>query len=203
MASIAARSVARHPVLSSSLSAFTTTTSLVAVAEIGDKTQLLSLLLVTRFRQPVPILAAIACATVANHLLAAALGVWIEGLVEPVILRWALAASFLAMAVWTLIPDKLDENDTPKARNGVFVTTLVAFFLAEIGDKTQLATTALAARFDAVLLVTAASTLGLLLANAPVVLLGQQVVARLPLKPIRFIAAIAFAALGLAMLLVG
>ncbi|WP_300297017.1 TMEM165/GDT1 family protein [Ferrovibrio sp.] len=189
--------------LSSSLSAFTTTTGLVAIAEIGDKTQLLSLLLVTRFRQPMPILVAIACATVANHLLAAALGVWIEGLVEPRILRWALAASFLAMAVWTLIPDKLDENDTPKARNGVFVTTLVAFFLAEIGDKTQLATTALAARFDAVFLVTAASTLGLLLANAPVVLLGQQVVARLPLKPIRFIAAIAFAALGLVMLLVG
>jgi putative Ca2+/H+ antiporter (TMEM165/GDT1 family) len=185
------------------LPALLTTTGLVAIAEIGDKTQLLSLLLIARFRRPVPILAAIFCATVANHLLAAALGVWIEGLVEPKVLRWALAASFLAMAAWTLIPDKLDEDDAPKTRNGVFVTTLVAFFLAEIGDKTQLATTALAARFDSVFLVTTASTLGLLLANAPVVMLGQKVVARLPLKPIRFVAAAAFAALGLAVLLAG
>lgn len=185
------------------LPALLTTTGLVAIAEIGDKTQLLSLLLIARFRRPAPILAAIFCATVANHLLAAALGVWIEGLVEPKVLRWALAASFLAMAAWTLIPDKLDEDDAPKTRNGVFVTTLVAFFLAEIGDKTQLATTALAARFDSVFLVTTASTLGLLLANAPVVMLGQKVVARLPLKPIRFVAAAAFAALGLAVLLAG
>jgi putative Ca2+/H+ antiporter (TMEM165/GDT1 family) len=140
---------------------------------------------------------------VANHLLAAALGVWIEGLVEPKVLRWALAASFLAMAIWTLIPDKLGEDDAPKTRNGVFITTLVAFFLAEIGDKTQLATTALAARFDAVFLVTAASTLGLLLADAPVVVLGNRAVARLPLKPIRFIAAAAFAVLGLVVLLGG
>lgn len=204
MALSAARSVASYPMLNPDfLSPFLTTTGLVAVAEIGDKTQLLSLLLAARFRRPLPILGAILCATVANHLLAAALGVWVEGLVEPKVLRWALAASFLAMAAWTLIPDKLDEDDAPKTRNGVFATTLVAFFLAEIGDKTQLATTALAARFDSVFLVTAASTLGLFLANAPVVALGNRAVARLPLKPIRFIAAAAFAVLGLVILLEG
>jgi putative Ca2+/H+ antiporter (TMEM165/GDT1 family) len=204
MALSAARSVARCPVFNADVIApFLTTTGLVAVAEIGDKTQLLSLLLAARFRRPLPIMAAILCATLANHALAATLGVWIEGLVEPKVLRWALAASFLAMAVWTLIPDRLDENDAPKTRNGVFITTLIAFFLAETGDKTQLATTALAARFDSVLLVTAASTLGLMLANAPVVMLGQKIVTRLPLKPIRFVAAAAFAALGIAILLGG
>lgn len=179
------------------LPALLTTTGLVAIAEIGDKTQLLSLLLIARFRRPVPILAAIFCATVANHLLAAALGVWIEGLVEPKVLRWALAASFLAMAAWTLIPDKLDEDDAPKTRNGVFVTTLVAFFLAEIGDKTQVATVLLATRYEPLWQVIAGTTIGMLLANLPVVWLGHRFADRLPLKLARSLAALVFFALAL------
>lgn len=190
-----------RPPLSPVFTAFLTTTGLVAVAEIGDKTQLLSLLLAARFRRPWPILAAILLATVANHLLAAWLGVWVEGFLSDTVLRWALGASFLAMAVWTLIPDKLDGEGIAPGRWGVFLTTLVAFFLAEIGDKTQIATTALAARYNAVAAITAASTLGLLLANAPAVLFGDRLLQRLPLVLVRRFAAAAFAALGLASLL--
>jgi putative Ca2+/H+ antiporter (TMEM165/GDT1 family) len=186
------------------LTAFLTTTGLVAIAEIGDKTQLLSLLLAARFRRPWPILAGILVATIANHLLAALLGVWLQDQIDARILRWVLATSFAAMAVWTLIPDKLDDSAAPKPGHwGAFATTLVAFFIAEIGDKTQLATTALAARFDAVALVTAASTLGLMLANLPVVLLGERLMRRLPLKPVRYVAAAAFALLALAVFLQG
>lgn len=204
MALSAARSMRDVPVLFPSLfsaasaEAFFTTTGLVAIAEIGDKTQLLSLLLVARFRRPWPILAGILLATVANHLLAAWLGVWIEALVNPQVLRWALAASFLAMAVWTLIPDKLDAEEAPRSgRFGAFLTTLVAFFIAEIGDKTQLATTALAARYESVLVITLGSTFGLLLANMPVVLFGQRIIARLPMDMVRRVAAAAFALLAL------
>lgn len=179
------------------LPAFFTTAGLVAIAEIGDKTQLLSLLLAARFRRPLPILAAVLVATIVNHALASLLGVWIQGLIQPHILRWVLAASFLAMAVWTLIPDKLDEDEQPRGRWGAFATTLVVFFVAEIGDKTQLATTALAARYDSVLLVTAGSTLGMLIANAPVILLGPRIISRLPLQLVRRVAAAAFALLAL------
>lgn len=178
------------------LTAFLTTAGLVAIAEIGDKTQLLSLLLAARFRRPLPILAAVLLATIINHALASLLGVWIQGLVAPDILRWVLAASFLAMAVWTLIPDKLDEDEQPRGRWGAFFTTLVMFFMAEIGDKTQLATTALAARYDSILLVTAGSTLGMLLANAPVILFGPRIISRLPLALVRRVAAAAFALLA-------
>jgi putative Ca2+/H+ antiporter (TMEM165/GDT1 family) len=195
MAPFAARS-SKRPMLS----AFLTTTGVVAIAEIGDKTQLLSLLLAARFRRPWPILAAILVATLANHVLAAWIGVWIEQWLTPEVLRWVLGASFLAMAVWTLIPDKLD--DTPVVGKwGAFLTTLVAFFIAEIGDKTQLATTALAARHESVAMVAAASTLGLMVANVPVVLAGEKLMARLPLTPVRYIAAAAFALLGITALL--
>ena len=183
--------------LSGQLPAFFTTTGLVAIAEIGDKTQLLSLLLSARFRRPVPILAAVLLATIVNHLLASLVGVWLQGLLSPDILRWVLAVSFLAMAVWTLIPDKLDEEAEPRGRWGAFFTTLVMFFMAEIGDKTQLATTALAARYDSIFLVTAGSTLGMLLANGPVILLGHRIISRLPLTLVRRVAAAAFALLAL------
>jgi putative Ca2+/H+ antiporter (TMEM165/GDT1 family) len=186
------------------LSAFLTITGVVAVAEIGDKTQLLSLLLAARFHRPWPILAGILVATVANHLAAAALGVWLEDLLAPQVLRWVLIASFVAMAIWTLIPDKLDDDTAPKSgRWGAFLTTLAMFFIAEIGDKTQLATTALAARYDAILAVTAASTLGLMLANVPVVFLGKALMRRLPLTLARTLAAAAFLLLALALLLMG
>jgi Ca2+/H+ antiporter, TMEM165/GDT1 family len=184
--------------------AFLTTAGLVAIAEIGDKTQLLSLLLAARFRKPWPILAGILIATVANHLLAAALGVWIQDQFDARVMRWVLAASFAAMAVWTLIPDKLEDDAAPRPGHwGAFLTTLCAFFIAEIGDKTQLATTALAAQFDAVLMVTVGSTLGLMLANVPVVLLGDRLMRRLPLTPVRYVAAAAFALLAVAILLMG
>lgn len=195
MALIAARSALRPM-----LSAFLATTGLVAIAEIGDKTQLLSLLLAARFRRPWPILAAILAATVANHMVAAWIGVWIEHWLTPEVLRWVLGASFLAMAAWTLIPDKLDDMPAP-GKWGAFCTTLVAFFIAEIGDKTQLATTALAARYESVLMVAMASTLGLMLANAPVVLVGEKLMTRLPLRAVRYAAAAAFALLGAMVLL--
>ena len=186
------------------LSAFLTTTGVVAVAEIGDKTQLLSLLLAARFHRPWPILAGILAATIANHLAAAAIGVWLEDLLAPHVLRWVLIASFVAMAVWTLIPDKLeDDAATQSSRGGAFLTTLTMFFIAEIGDKTQLATTALAARYDAILIVTAASTLGLMLANVPVVFLGKALMRRLPLTLARYLAASAFLLLALVLLLTG
>lgn len=183
------------------LTSFLTTTGLVAVAEIGDKTQLLSLLLAARFRRPLPILAAILLATLANHLAAAALGVWLDHLIDDRVLRWVLGASFLAMAIWTLIPDKLDGEAVTVGRWGAFLTTLVAFFIAEIGDKTQLATTALGARYNSVILITLGSTLGLFLVNAPAVLLGEKLVARLPMALVRRIAAAAFLILGLVTLL--
>ncbi|WP_428245798.1 TMEM165/GDT1 family protein [Ferrovibrio sp.] len=181
------------------LEAFFTVFGLVAIAEIGDKTQLLSLLLAAKFRRPWPIMAGILVATVANHAVAAWAGVWLDGLVEPKYLRWALGASFIAMAIWTLKPDTLEDDDAPvkMSRFGAFMGTLVAFFLAEIGDKTQVATTALAARYGEVLIVTAASTLGLFAVNAPVVFLGEKLMRRLPLDLVRKVAAAAFAIVGI------
>jgi putative Ca2+/H+ antiporter (TMEM165/GDT1 family) len=185
------------------LEAFLTVSGLVAIAEIGDKTQLLSLLLAAKFRRPWPIMAGILLATLANHALAAWAGIWLDHLVRPDYLRWALGASFLAMALWTLKPDKLEEGDAPvqASRFGAFLGTLVAFFLAEIGDKTQVATTALAARYGDVLIVTAASTLGLFAVNAPVVLLGEKLMRKLPFEWVRRISAVAFAGVGLVTLI--
>lgn len=180
-------------------------TGLVAIAEIGDKTQLLALLLAARFRKPAPIIAGILAATVANHLLAAVVGKLAGAFLEGLWMRWVLGLAFLAFAAWALIPDKFEEDEHPKERGGgsVFLTTLVAFFFVEMGDKTQVATVALAARFHEVLLVAAGTTLGMMIANVPVVFLGEAAARRLPLKLIRGLAAASFAAIGLWILLRG
>jgi putative Ca2+/H+ antiporter (TMEM165/GDT1 family) len=176
---------------------FLVTLGIVALAEMGDKTQLLSLFLAARFRKPLPIVLGILAATLVNHAGAGALGAWLSGLVGMKALSWVLAASFLGMAIWVLIPDKADEVGEGSRRLGVFGTTVVSFFLAEMGDKTQVATVALAARFHAFLPVVAGSTIGMLLANVPVVYLGNRVSRRLPLRWIRLVSAALFAALGL------
>ena len=173
-------------------------TGIVALAEIGDKTQLLALLLAARFRKPWPIILGIVVATLANHLAAGALGNWVAGLFSAVTLAWILAASFAGVALWTLVPDKLDDDEaTGLKRYGPFVTTLIAFFLAEMGDKTQIATVMLAAQYPHLLWVVIGTTLGMLLANVPVVLAGNFAAERLPLTLIRRIAACAFAVLAL------
>lgn len=173
-------------------------TLIVALAEIGDKTQLLALLLAARFRKPVPIILGMVAATLANHLVAGAVGAWVAGLFSPAALRWCLAAAFAAVAVWTLIPDKLDDDESARLKRfGPFLTTLVAFFLAEMGDKTQVATVMLAAQYPHFLLVVAGTTLGMLAANVPVVLAGNFAAERLPLTLIRRLAALAFAVLAL------
>ena len=178
------------------LEAFLVSTGIVAVAEIGDKTQLLSLVLAARYRRPLPIVAGILLATLLNHALAGALGAWIRSLLAPEALRWILALSFFAMAAWALRPDEPDEGRRLGERYGVFVVTLVAFFLVEIGDKTQVATIALAARYDALATVVLGTTAGMLLANAPVVLLAERVAARVPYHLIRFFAAGLFVLTG-------
>jgi len=178
------------------MEAFLTSSLLVAVAEIGDKTQLLAIVLATRFRKPVPIVLGILAATLANHALAAFAGQFAAGLLEGPWFRIAVAASFVVMGLWTLIPDKLDDDGAPRARGGVFVTTLVAFFLVEMGDKTQLATVALGAQFANLVAVTAGTTLGMMLANVPAVLLGNALVQRISLKAVRLIAAASFVAVG-------
>ncbi len=172
-------------------------TAIVALAEMGDKTQLLSLVLAARFRKPWPILLGILVATLANHGLAGAVGSWVTTVMGPEVLRWVLGASFIAMAVWMLIPDKLDEEEGDSApRMGVFLTTVVAFFLAEMGDKTQIATVMLAAQYKAWFAVVAGTTLGMLLANAPVVWLGDAITRRVPLRLVHRISAGIFAVLG-------
>jgi putative Ca2+/H+ antiporter (TMEM165/GDT1 family) len=182
------------------MEAFLISGGVVALAEIGDKTQLLAFLLAAKFRKPLPIVLAIFVATIANHAFAAAVGAWITALMGPSMLRWALGASFLAMAAWTLIPDKLDESDTKLARYGVFTTTLIAFFFAEMGDKTQVATVALAIRYDSLIAVVAGTTFGMMLANVPAVYLGKKIANRVSLKLVHGIAAAMFASLGLATL---
>lgn len=178
--------------------ALTVPTFIVALAEIGDKTQLLALLLAARFRKPWPIIWGIVVATLANHFAAAAVGNWVASWFSPATLAWILAASFLAVALWTLVPDKLDdEEDSKLAKYGPFVTTLIAFFLAEMGDKTQVATVMLAAQYDYLILVVTGTTLGMLIANVPVVLAGNFAAEKLPLNLIRRIAACAFAVLAL------
>ena len=183
------------------MQAFLIATGLVALAEIGDKTQLLAFMLAARFRRPVPIVLGIFVATVFNHTAAGALGAWLTGLISPTMLRWGLGLSFLAMAGWMLIPDELDEDDTPKPGHGVFVTTVIAFFLAEMGDKTQIATVALAARFPADFIgVVAGTTAGMMIANVPAVLVGGKLAQKLPVKLVHTVAAVIFAGLGIATL---
>ena len=177
-------------------------TGVVALAEIGDKTQLLAFILAARFKKPLPIVAGILVATLVNHGLAGALGAWITSVVSPEILRWVLGLSFIGMAVWTLIPDKIEDEETRAAqRLGVFGATLITFFLAEMGDKTQLATIALAAHYGAPLLVVIGTTLGMLIADVPAVLVGNQFAAKIPLKLVHSIAAAIFAAMGVLALL--
>ena len=177
-------------------------TGVVALAEIGDKTQLLAFILAARFKKPVPIILGILCATIVNHGLAGALGAWITATLTPEVLRWGLAASFLGMAVWTLIPDKIEEEETQVAqRFGVFGATLITFFLAEMGDKTQIATIAMAAHYANPVLVVIGTTLGMLIADVPAVFVGERLASRIPMRLIHAIAAAIFAALGLATLL--
>ena len=183
------------------MEAFLISTGIVALAEIGDKTQLLAFILAAKFRKPLPIVLGILVATVANHALAGALGTWITSLLGPDTLRWILGISFIAMAVWTLIPDKFEEDDAKFASYGVFGTTLVAFFLAEMGDKTQVATVALAAQYQALFAVVAGTTLGMMIANVPAVLLGDRIADRMPVRLVHAIAAAIFAILGVATLL--
>ncbi|MFZ5671201.1 MAG: TMEM165/GDT1 family protein [Pseudomonadota bacterium] len=180
------------------MEAFLVSTGLVAIAEIGDKTMLLALVLAARFRKPPPILAGILVATLANHALAATVGAVAGHSFGGSWLKWVLGLLFLGFGVWALIPDRFEESDAPAAvRSGsVFLTTAIAFFLVEMGDKTQIATLALAARFQSIALVAAGTTLGMMIANAPAVLVGEAAATRLPLRYIRWAAAAAFAAIG-------
>ncbi len=178
---------------------------IVALAEMGDKTQLLALLLATQFRKPVPIVLGIFVATIVNHAFAGAVGSWLATLLGPVVLRWVIGLSFIGMAIWTLIPDKLDDDDQPRAKWGVFVTTVIAFFLAEMGDKTQIATVALAAQYQtlphSLLWVVSGTTVGMMLANVPVVFLGEWLTHRIPVAVLHKICAAIFAVMGVMALL--
>ena len=172
-------------------------TGVVALAEIGDKTQLLAFILAARFKKPLPIIAGILCATLVNHGLAGALGAWITSVVSPEVMRWVLGLSFIAMAAWTQIPDKIEEEETQVAKHmGVFGATLITFFLAEMGDKTQIATVALAAHYGNPLLVVLGTTLGMLLADVPAVFVGNRFAAKIPKKLVHSIAAGIFALMG-------
>ncbi len=184
------------------MEALLVSTGVVALAEIGDKTQLLAFILAARFKKPLPIIAGILCATVVNHGLAGALGAWITHNVSTDILRWVLGASFIGMAVWTMIPDKIEEEETHIAqRLGVFGATLIAFFLAEMGDKTQIATIAMAAHYANPVLVVIGTTLGMLIADVPAVFVGDKLAAKIPMKLVHAVAASIFAVLGIATLL--
>jgi putative Ca2+/H+ antiporter (TMEM165/GDT1 family) len=185
------------------LQALLVSTGVVALAEIGDKTQLLALLLAARHRAPWPIVLGILVATLANHALASAVGVWIVTLIGANALRWILGVSFIVMAAWTLIPDSAPEETSSGSRFGVFLTTVIAFFLVEMGDKTQIATVALAAQFHSIVMVVLGTTIGMMLANAPVVFAGDALMRRVPLKWIRIVAALSFAALGIYVLVFG
>ena len=180
------------------MDALLVSTLAVAIAEIGDKTQLLALVLAARFKRPWPVIAGILAATVLNHAAAAWVGAWVAGWIDPAWVRWGVAASFLAVAAWALVPDKLDEAGEAKpSRLGPFLATTIAFFLVEIGDKTQVATVVLAAQYEPLWQVIAGTTLGMAAANVPVVLLGSRFAAKLPLKAARWAAAALFAGLGL------
>jgi Ca2+/H+ antiporter, TMEM165/GDT1 family len=184
------------------MEAFLVSTGIVALAEIGDKTQLLAFILAARFKKPLPIIAGILCATLVNHGLAGALGAWITSAVNPSVLRWVLGASFIGMAIWTLIPDKIEDEEAQIAKRfGVFGATLVTFFLAEMGDKTQIATIAMAAHYNNPILVVIGTTLGMLIADVPAVLIGDKLAMKIPMKLVHTIAAGIFAVLGVATLL--
>ena len=185
------------------MEAFLVSTGLVALAEIGDKTQLLAFLLAARFRKPWPICLGILIATLVNHAFAGLLGSWITAQVSPQTMRWVLGIGFLAMAGWTLIPDKIDAETEGGGRLklGVLGTTIVAFFMAEMGDKTQIATIALAARFNDLLAVVAGTTLGMMLANVPAVFIGDRLAGKIPVRLVHGIAAVIFAVIGVATLL--
>ncbi len=177
-------------------------TGVVALAEIGDKTQLLAFILAARFKKPVPIILGILAATLVNHGLAGALGAWITSTVSPDVLRWVLGASFIGMAIWTMIPDKIEEEETQVAKRfGVFGATLITFFLAEMGDKTQIATVAMAAHYASPMLVVIGTTLGMLIADVPAVFVGDKLANKIPMKLVHSIAAGVFAVLGVATLL--
>ena len=183
------------------MEAFFISTGIVALAEIGDKTQLLAFMLAAKFREPVPIVLGILVATLANHGFAGAVGAWVTTLLSAEALRWILGVSFIAMAVWTLIPDKFDEDDAKLARFGVFGTTLIAFFFAEMGDKTQVATVALAAQFQSLFWVVAGTTVGMMVANVPAVIMGDRIAHKMPVVLVHRVAATIFAVLGVLTLL--
>ena len=183
------------------MEAFLISTGIVALAEIGDKTQLLAFILAAKFKKPVPIILGILAATLVNHGFAGALGEWITSLVSPQIMRWILGGSFIAMALWILVPDQFDEGDAKLAKYGVFVTTLIAFFLAEMGDKTQIATIGLAAKYNNLIAVVAGTTLGMMIANVPAVIFGEKIANRIQPKIVHRIAAVIFFVLGVATLL--
>ena len=183
------------------MEAFLTSTSIVAVAEMGDKTQLLSFVLAARFRKPWPIVLGILLATLANHFLAGAVGAWIASLVSPVTLKWIVAISFFAFGLWALKPDELEEQQKLRGA-GVFLTTLIAFFFVEMGDKTQLATVALAARYQSLLAVVSGTTLGMMIANVPAVWVGEALAHRINMKWMRWVAAGLFIVLGVLTLFV-
>lgn len=183
-------------------SALLVSTGVIALAEIGDKTQLLAFLLATRFKKPIPIIIGITLATLINHGLAGVVGSWITANVDSSVLRWVLGASFIAMAVWTLIPDKIEDEETQlTTKLGVFGATFITFFLAEMGDKTQIATVAMSAHYNDVLMVVAGTTLGMLIADVPAVFAGDKLAEKIPMKLVHRIAAAMFAALGAATLL--
>ena len=183
------------------MEAFLVSTGIVALAEIGDKTQLLAFILAAKFRKPLPIILGILCATIANHAFAGAVGTWLTSVVGPETLRWGLGISFIGMAIWTLIPDKFDEEDAKLARFGAFGTTLIAFFLAEMGDKTQVATVVLAAQYHSFFWVVAGTTTGMMIADVPAVFLGDRIANRIPIRVVHTIAAALFALIGIATLL--
>jgi len=179
------------------MEAFLVSTGIVALAEMGDKTQLLSLVLAARFRKPWPIVLGILVATLFNHALAGAVGSWVTQALGPDVLRWVLGGSFIAMAIWMLIPDKIDDDDAARGpKLGVFATTLVAFFLAEMGDKTQVATVMLAAQFNAWAPVVAGTTLGMMIANVPVVWFGDAITRKVPIRAVHVVGALIFLVLG-------
>ena len=180
------------------MEAFLISTGVVALAEMGDKTQLLALVLAARFRKPWPIVFGILVATLVNHALAGAVGAWLTTVIGPDALRWILGVSFILMALWMLVPDKIDDDMDKPPRFGVFVTTVVVFFLAEMGDKTQIATVMLAARYPEYLVwVVAGTTFGMMLANAPVVWLGERITRKVPIRAVHLVSAAIFLALGL------
>ena len=183
------------------MEAFLVSTGIVALAEIGDKTQLLAFILAARFRKPLPIVLGILVATLANHAFAGALGSWITSLVSPEAMLWILGSSFLGIAIWTLIPDKLEDADAKPSRFGAFGTTLITFFLVEMGDKTQVATVALAVQYHSFYFMVAGTTTGMMIADVPAVFLGDRFAQKIPIRAVHLVAAALFALLGLAALL--